>query len=206
MKYVCIDIGNVLCKVDLSQFIALLSKIKNISKSDALNSFNEIQKLHDLGFTNLSNELSSRFKIYSELLIDELIHEWSNIITPDKDVLDKLNFMIDTKDLKVALLSNIGVEHAKQMSNILGYNNFIDKSIRYFSCEVGARKPSTIYYQSFLQLHPEFVGAAYIDDLQENLDASKKFGFRTFRFALSEIKHSERYSKIKELEKFILEK
>jgi methionine salvage enolase-phosphatase E1 len=35
-------------------------------------------------------------------------------------------------------------------------------------------------------MHPEFNGCLYIDDIQENLDAAKPFGFKTYRFAINE--------------------
>ena len=93
-------------------------------------------------------------------------------------------------EIKVALLSNVGLEHSKRMGQVLSQGTFFEDAIKHFSCHVGARKPTLLYYHLFLQLHPEFEGAVYVDDLQENLDASKQFGFKTFHFSLEEINQS----------------
>ena len=108
-----------------------------------------------------------------------------------------------TSDLQVALLSNVGLEHAVQMARVLDIDSFFDKCVKHLSCHVGARKPTKLYYQSFLMQHPEFYGAAYLDDLQENLDASVPFGFRPRRFSLAEHKPLDIY--LDSIEDFILQ-
>ena len=84
----------------------------------------------------------------------------------------------------MALLSNIGTEHAALMEHSLNVGTFFSGAIKHFSCFVGARKPTALFYQSFLLEHPEFYSCLYIDDLQENLDVGKRFGFQTYRFSL----------------------
>ena len=113
-------------------------------------------------------------------------------------------------NLKIALLSNVGLEHAERMAKVLSYEGFFQDAIKHFSCQVGARKPTHLYYQSFLQLHPKWERCVYVDDLQANLDASKQFGFKPFRFDLEEISRGddpaeEFHNQMKRLEKFILD-
>jgi len=209
MKYVALDIGNVLVNVDFQGFLRKLSKRLNITLEEALYFMNRSQKLHDLGLTVMKDELIDHLKIRSEVLREELIDDWNNCITPADWMLEKLDTWCTEHDLQVALLSNVGLEHAVRMSQVLNHNGFFDKAVKHFSCHVGARKPTVLYYQSFLALHPEWKGCPYIDDLQENLDASQQFGFRTYRFALDEISGKnyieEAFNyKMDELEKFIL--
>jgi hypothetical protein len=47
--------------------------------------------------------------------------------------------------------------------------------------------------------NPEFKGCLYIDDLQENLDTSKQFGFKTFRLALDEPGSNDKIIEIRRL-------
>ena len=54
------------------------------------------------------------------------------------------------------------------------------------SYEVGARKPSKLYYQSFLLDHPEYKGCLYVDDLPQNLAVGRYYGFRSFEYNLEE--------------------
>jgi FMN phosphatase YigB (HAD superfamily) len=99
-------------------------------------------------------------------------------------ILDKIR---SEEGLEIALLSNIGFEHAKLVHKLLSYDEcgfFFNH--KHFSCEVGARKPTKLFYQSFLMQHPEFQGCLYVDDLQENLDAADELGFRIRKFSLQD--------------------
>ena len=206
MIHAAMDIGNVLVHSDFNSFLKQLSKSLNITIEEATYFMNRTQKLHDLGCTKMADELRDHFHIRSPVVIDEIIASWNDIIKPNYYLLQRLSDMMATKDLQIALLSNIGLEHAVTTGQALNVGGFFDKCIKHFSCYVGARKPTVIYYQSFLQLHPEWQGCVYVDDLQENLDASKQFGFRPFRFALDEATTQQEKSfaaKVDELEQII---
>jgi FMN phosphatase YigB (HAD superfamily) len=200
-KYLAIDIGNVLVYANTNKFKNKLSKILNIPLEEANYFLNRVQKLHDLGFTHLLDELHDHFAIKSSVIIDELLDEWNNVIVPCPEIISRLEKMIDRDGLQIALLSNIGTEHAALMPTQLG-DYLFQNSIKYFSCQVGARKPTMVYYHTFLQLHPEWKGCPYIDDLQENLDASQQFGFKTHRFSLEDMSQSK--VELDKLEGFIL--
>jgi FMN phosphatase YigB (HAD superfamily) len=199
MKYICLDIGNVLCHVDGHSFTENLSETFNITTQEAYRFLKRFQQLHDLGYTTMEDELKDKFGVKSPITIEKLVQAWNHSVTPEPIILDKLNFLRSKHKLKVALLSNIGVEHAAMMENKLHHNGFFPNVIKHFSCEVGARKPSTIFYQSFLLEYPEFKGSIYVDDLQENLDASKKYGFKTFRFSLEEPNINDKILKLEQL-------
>jgi FMN phosphatase YigB (HAD superfamily) len=210
MTYLCLDIGNVLVKTDFKPFLRYLSKTLNITMEESQNFLNRTQKLHDLGFTRIADELHDHFKIRSPVIIEELMNLWNSSIDTADYIFDKLIEISKQRDLKIALLSNIGFDHVGRFEELMkyGYQNFYRDTEKYFSCHVGARKPSLIYYQSFLQLHSEFQGCGYIDDLQDNLNASENFGFRTFRFALDELvgdnyKEDQWVGKLQALEHFI---
>jgi len=187
MKYVALDIGNVLVRVNSQRFLNKLSKSLNISLEEATYFLNRTQKLHDLGYTKISDELRDHFKIRSSVLINELLEEWNYIVQPADYILDIFNNIRQQEPLKIALLSNIGVEHMALMPQLLGQGDFYDQTIKYFSCQVGARKPSMIYYHTFLELYPNFKGCTYIDDLSENLAVGQQFGFKPFHFSLQDI-------------------
>lgn len=185
-KYACFDIGDVLVHVNFDPFLDAISKYQNISHSDAWHFLSRTQKLHDLGLTTLRDELTDHFSIRSEVILQEILNCWESAILPEEVMMRLISDLIEN-DVKVALLSNIGFEHMHLLNKTLAPLKGWKESLHFFSCEVGARKPSMLYYQSFLTLHPKFRGAFYIDDRQENLDTSKTFGFRTIRFVLSEL-------------------
>jgi len=186
MKYAAFDIGNVLVHVNFPGFVDKLSKTLNITTDDAMHFLNRSHALHDLGLTVMRDELTDHLHIKSSVLIDELVEDWNHCITPADWMLDKINDLAAKHEIKIALLSNVGLEHAVRMRKMLQPYLFFHEGITHFSCEVGARKPTLLYYQCFLQLHPEFHGCPYFDDLQPNLDAGAKFGFKPFRISLEE--------------------
>lgn len=195
MKYICLDIGNVLAHVDCSHFLMRLSKTLNITLEEGQYFLTRTQKLHDLGCTSISDELRDHFKIKSSIIIEELLETWDWALYFDRGILSKWAALSEKYDLQIALLSNMGFEHVKLIEEAGYFSN----AIKHFSCHVGARKPSMLFYQSFLLEHPEFKGCLYVDDLQENLDASKKFGFQTFQLALDKGNCEEKMKEIEEL-------
>lgn len=204
MKYVCLDIGNVLCNVDFTNFLRDLSKSLNITIEDGMYFLNRSQKLHDMGLTVMKDELKDHFKIKSPVIVEEILAAWNKSITADEQVVRFFSYFINKNKIQVALLSNIGLEHAELMKTLLPSIFFDKNCIKHFSCFVGARKPSLVYYQSFLTQYPEFKGALYIDDLQENLEASKQFGFQTYNFNLENAHNTNSLDeKLKEIRKFI---
>lgn len=201
MKYVALDIGNVICNVNFDSLLKDLSTTFNISIEDALYFLNRNQKLHDLGLTNMQKELNYHLHVVSQVTVERIMTHWNNSISANPAVVSMFNKMIVENDLQVALLSNIGHEHADMMPRILGQGGFFDNAIKHFSCDVGARKPTLLYYQSFLMEHPEFEGCVYVDDVQENLEAGRRFGFQPYYFALDKMDVGK---ELPEIEKLIL--
>lgn len=185
-KYICLDIGNVLCDVATQPFLETLSESFNITFAEADRFLKRFQQIHDLGYTTMEDELKDKFGLKSPVLLKKLVQGWNDSVTTNYYMIDKLNDLRNNHNLQVALLSNIGVEHAAMMEEKLNRGNFFPGAIKHFSCYVGARKPSMIYYQSFITQYPEFKGCIYVDDLVVNLEASKQFGFQTFHMSLAE--------------------
>lgn len=201
MKYIALDIGNVLCTVSTQPFINLLSETFNVTVQEASYFLKRFQRIHDLGYTTMEDELKEKFNVKSQVTISKVVNAWNDSVTPYTPILDKFNQMREDHGLQVALVSNIGVEHALMMEEKLQHDGFFPGAIKHFSCDVGARKPSMIYYQSFLWQHPEFKGCVYVDDLQENLNTGAQFGFIPFRFDLNEPNVDD---KIKEIEELVM--
>lgn len=185
MNYVCLDVGNVLVHVDFQGFIDKLSKDLNLTLEEAEYFMNRTHALHDMGLTKMSDELRDHFKIKSPIIMNELLGAWNKVIKVEKRMVSKMVHMMDNHQLQVALVSNVGLEHAFIMAKELSYEGFFNRCVKHLSCQVGARKPTKLYYQSFLLQHPEFQGAAYLDDLPENLDMGAQFGFRPYHFSLA---------------------
>ena len=189
--YLVLDIGNVLFNQDLTPFAKALSIQMNISKEDAYHFINRIQKKQDLGISNIRDEIATHFNIKSEYIIDNLIDAWNVVITPNLTSIEFFSKLIEKNGYKIALLSSLGFEHMNLIKKMIGDYPIYKWSTHHFSCNVGARKPSLLYYKTFLDLYPKFKGALYLDDLQENLDAGDESGLSSRLFALS--KHNRIY-------------
>lgn len=197
MKYIALDIGNVICFANMDAFIKNVSDTFNVSSEEAARWLRSFQQLHDLGLTTMERELRNYFGCKSETTIKRLITHWNDSVYVSPGVTGTLKDLTDNHNTKIALLSNIGVEHAELMPTKL--MTIYQDAIKHFSCFVGARKPTMLYYQSFLLQYPEFKGCLYIDDLQENLNASKQFGFNTFRFSLEDPKDTYKLNEIRRI-------
>lgn len=216
MHYIALDIGNVICEVDFTKFTSFLSKTLNLSIHEVWTRFNKYQRFQDIGISSIKDILQMEFNIYSEPLLYEIIDIWNNdVIFLDQHVIDYFEKLNADHDLQIALLSNIGRDHAAIMNRLLNIKKYrsndleklyveedgaFKKAIRHFSCDVGVRKPQSLYYQSFLLQYPEFKGCLYLDDLQDNLDTAKKFGFDTVLFDLDKYKNVSSFAPIHYLE------
>lgn len=181
--FIALDVGNVLAYVDFKPFIDRLSSTLNISRQEADRFIFNTQKRQDLGIGEMMSELRD-LGVKSEPLAQSLARDWIDAISPADWLLEEVNAWRLEHDVSIALLSNVGIEHAIKMSQILV--GLFQDSIKHLSFQVGARKPTFLYYQSFLSMHPEFQGCVFIDDRPENLEAGRLFGFRPVHFALDD--------------------
>ncbi len=203
MKYLCLDIGNVLFDQNMEPFIRALSIQMNISKADADHFLSIIQHKQDIGISSIRDEVSSHFGIKSEYILEDLMSAWAITVMPNRNSISFFGNLAKNPEVKIALLSNIGFEHRNQLIGKFGFSSVWTKSIKHFSCEVGARKPSLLYYKTFLDLYPEFKGAIYVDDLKENLDAGAAQGLIPHHFDLSTHGWGDTHTKLEVLEKLI---
>ena len=181
-NYLALDVGNVVLDMNFDSFLSHLSKTLNISHKDAWSFLERTQKLHDLGFTLIRDEIRDHFKIHSEDLIEGIMESWSQTLQPNEGVIRWAESLLD-RGVKIALVSNMGHEHLQIMRHKLG-GRLYDESVRFFSAEVGARKPQMIFYHLFLSLYPDWKGSIYLDDNDQNVEAGAKFGLRSISFDL----------------------
>jgi FMN phosphatase YigB (HAD superfamily) len=182
------DVGQVLCTVDLNIFTEKFNEIVSPRveyKFDGMDFLSTIQCAQDIKKTTLSDSL------YDLLVLGNIISEnemlilsdaWAKTVVPNKYMIEFKNWLID-HGYEVAILSNMGTEHRNYI--LKTYPQVFSKCITFFSCDVGYRKPSKIYFYKFLEKYPDFRGSVYIDDMIDNLNAGGSLGLRTYRFDLT---------------------
>jgi len=182
-RYVALDMGSVLVRVDFRKFTFAISEYVNLSTWEVARCINRSQRLRDVGLVNMTNILESEFDIKSSVILDKLMDVWNKeVLIFEAEVFDYFIQLSSQHDLNIAILSNVGLEHSKIIDNYIDTRYASDyttqafkNAVRYYSCNVGVRKPQSLYYQSFLQRYPKFTGCVYLDDLSENLVASLVF-------------------------------
>lgn len=203
--HIAFDIGNVLLHYELPIFREAMIERRLCFYDDEVDLFiTEAEHLCYIGATTLEKRLISKFPYLRDNDKNELIQIWNKTIYPNKQM---INFMHELKHdgIKIALLSNIGLEHAEYIKNT--WPEIFDMSVCHLSHEVGAFKPTKLFYQSFLLEHEEFSGCIYLDDIKENVIAGSKFKFNAIEFNLDKIskeKPSVLKNKLKEIKEKIL--
>lgn len=178
-RYVCFDIGNVLYHIKFDPLLERLSSLYGISKEEGYAFLNSNQRLCDLGLIMVRDEIVDQYHEKNPKILNELAQLWMDSVLCGYSSMLMLE-NLQAKGYQIALLSNIGYEHKTQIEN----ESLFSSCIKFLSCDVGARKPTALYYKTFTEMYPEFIGAPYIDDLHENLEMGKQFGLNPIHFAL----------------------
>lgn len=173
-KKIAFDIGNVLCYVDIDGFN------KNIVDGDfnifirpeAVNNFLlTVQSSHDLGLHNIQQSFKYIFSFLSKYQLEQIENHWLDTIKLSTSMETLIQELLDD-NWEVALLSNIGFDHAEKIRKQFPVLN---KCIQHFSCEVGARKPTKLFFQSFQLQHNWPKSTLFFDDRQDNIKAANQF-------------------------------
>ncbi len=172
-KRVAFDIGNVLCHVDIDEFFEFLVT-QNVadSKKQAFEFMSDIQNPQDLGLYNIKQGFSKFNPQLDKNTIQTLYDAWIDIARPSIVMLDLVEELLNKHGYEVALLSNIGVDH----SDILRQKcPIFNRCNQHFSCEVGARKPTKLFYQSFILQYVWNRDVLFFDDRLENIQAANGY-------------------------------
>ena len=177
---IALDVGNVLVDVDFEKFFIEFNRLG--IREEPLTFLCDIQARQDIGIKTLQVSLKARFGLSSNQ-IDRFMEAWNESIKPNKEMLDFVDGL-KARGAEVAILSNMGLEHAAYIREV--YPRIFDGNVLHLSCEVGARKPTKLYFQSFLMQHPEFKGCLFLDDRLENIATAREFGLEGEHWRLDE--------------------
>lgn len=184
---ICFDLGNVIVECDVDKFYDQMKDFFSEEKYKQLIAMRDIiQTQHDIGIVTYRNFFEHFDTSLSKEKIDQILELWNQAVKPNDEMVDfVLNFK--KKNGGVAYLSNIGYEHSQHLTK--SYPELFEHALLHFSCEVGARKPTKLYFQSFLKEEtvvrwpkPHLL----IDDRQDNCEMAKRLGFATFQFSLKD--------------------
>ncbi|HLG27505.1 MAG TPA: hypothetical protein VI423_06950 [Paenisporosarcina sp.] len=195
--HVAFDIGNVLCHFDIVKFTDTLQRYVGGTERNAWGFLDYLQRMQDIGVTTVAQSLEHSYPFLSESDRAELVDVWNKTVTPNEMMLSFLE-KLRGDGVKVAFLSNMGQEHLAYLRSTCP--QMFEGVVQHISCEVGARKPTKMFFQSFCLDNDEFCvfkdedgnridysGCVYVDDLEENLRVGKRYGFKVYNLNLEEL-------------------
>ena len=183
MQFIAFDLGNVLIDVDLQPFWSAVDDIQCVREDveDLLRLYERPEFCGDVDMLDVFRDALNNTE-EAQYLTDS----WCKGLKPDEQMFNFIS-SLKSEGVKIAYLSNIGSRHLSFMRN--RYPEFMKcASVEHMSCEVGAAKPSLIYYQSFLLQHDDFKGCTYLDDRMENVLMGSKCKFNSVHFDLEALK------------------
>lgn len=173
MKLVAFDLGNVICHVDFDSFLQTLVDMDIVSDKFTGNELMKyIQRPIDLGEYSIKQFFAEKYSKLNYRSVQLLHDTWIGMAHPSVVMLDLINELIENYGYEVSLLSNIGIDHA----NILREKCPVFKKCnQHFSCDVGAAKPTKLFYQSFVLQYGWDPSVLFFDDREENVKAAQGF-------------------------------
>jgi FMN phosphatase YigB (HAD superfamily) len=161
-----------------------------LTEAETTEFINDLEYGCNMGMLTLSQALRVRFpEIFANGQMDKYWNEieaaWNDSLR-ENDIMMNFVSTLKSEGVKIALLSNIGLDHAKFIRS--NCSEVFNRCIQHFSFEVGAAKPQMLYYQSFLLNNEDFAGCVYLDDRKENIVAGAKQKFDAIHFDLDDLK------------------
>ena len=183
IKHVIFDLGQVLVKVDLQNFMAHFSKEFDITIFDLMQNQND-GAYQDFMIGNLTSEqfhqkTCHRYNHFVSL--DRLKFVWDTMLTGPVDGMAKVVNQLHENGYSLALLSNTDPWHFEYCQQ---YLPFLEKfESRFLSYDLKMKKPDAeIFLTVANALHTKPEQCVFIDDVRENIDSARSLNFKTIHF------------------------
>lgn len=203
---ICFDLGNVIIECDVDKFYDQMKDFFSEEKYKHLLAMRDIiQTQHDLGIVTYRNFFEHFDMSLSKENVNQILDLWNQAVKPNDEMVEFVS-SFEEKFGSVAFLSNIGYEHHKYLNNICP--KLFKNARTHFSFEVGARKPSKLYFQSFIkeleyyrdEKFNEHFALLLIDDREDNCEMATRLGFRSFQFSLKDdLNNKEKIKQMKSI-------
>ena len=180
---VIFDFGNVVCTFSLDRFLRTISRYSRRSLTDIrqlMPSFSDLGRDYESGLIS-SDRFFEEVKRRAELAITktDFVKAYCEIFTPVPETFQVLRKL--KPNVKLGLVSNTNEWHYRY--GILPVEVFPLFDAVTLSFEVKALKPARVVYEDILaKLMADPGECAYVDDLQENVDAALDIGMHAFRY------------------------
>lgn len=173
VKKVAFDIGNVLFHFDLTPLLDLLIGFNIVDNTEMAHEFmgGSFQHSQEIGLYDIKQSFYQLNSQLSNKTLQDIHDRWMETFHPSPPMIEIVEELI-CNHYEVALLSNIGPDHAYFVRNNC---KIFNKCIQHFSCDVGARKPTRLFFQSFLIHYGWGRNTKYFDDRQDNIAIGSEY-------------------------------
>jgi FMN phosphatase YigB (HAD superfamily) len=173
VRKVAFDIGNVLFHFDLTPLLDLLIGLNIVENTSLAYEFmgGSFQHSQEIGLYDIKQSFYQLNPHLSNKTLQDIHDRWMETFSPSLPMIDLVEELIGN-NYDVALLSNIGPDHAYFVRDNC---KIFNKCIQHFSCDVGARKPTRLFFQSFLINYGWGREVKYFDDRQDNITMGNEY-------------------------------
>ena len=183
IRAVIFDIGRVLIRIDVGRAMKGMASGLSLSPEELWTAIEKDPRWKDWQEGRISARdwhLYMKQRFGGSATFEQFCETWNQVLHPEPihgtELFEKLS-----KKHRLALLSNTDPIHVAHME--AQYNFFPYFSARVYSCVVGATKPSPVIYKEALQAcRAKADEAVYIDDIEEYVEAARRFGMMGIQF------------------------
>jgi len=188
LRAVIFDIGRVLIRVDIQRVKSSLAQGLPFTPEELWSAIEKDPRWPDWQEGRMSARdwhlhLSKRFNL--SLDFDQFKNVWNSALDPEPIHKPSL-FAGLAKNYRLGLLSNTDPIHVEKLESTYDFFAYFPKSVRTYSCSVGASKPDPLIYRKALRACKVGAGeTVYIDDILAYVEAARRLGFTGIHYQSS---------------------
>ncbi len=183
VRAVIFDIGRVLIRIDVARAMKGMASGLSLSPEELWTAIERDPRWKDWQEGRLSPRdwhlyLKQRFG--GSATFEQFCDSWNLVLDPEPiqgpGLFERLS-----KNYRLGLLSNTDPIHVAYMEP--RYNFFPYFSTRFYSCAIGASKPSPVIYKAALKAcRSRAEEAVYVDDIEAYVEAARVLGMKGLHF------------------------
>jgi HAD superfamily hydrolase (TIGR01509 family) len=184
-RAIIFDIGRVLVRLDVSRAVAGLVEGLTLSPADIWTAITHDPRWPDWQEGRISPRdwhLHLTKRLGGSLTFEQFTGAWNRAIDPVPILEDALLERL-SKGYHLAVVSNTDPIHVAHLESTYGFFHHFPKSVRIYSCVVGASKPNPLIYREALRAtKARAQEAVYIDDIPSYVEAAHCLGMTGIAF------------------------
>jgi len=185
LRAVIFDIGRVLIRVDIQRVKSALAQGLPFTAEELWSAIEKDTRWPDWQEGRMSPRdwhlhLCKRFNL--SLDFEQFKNVWNSALDPEPIHKASL-FARLSKSHRLGLLSNTDPIHVEKLESTYDFFAYFPKTVRTYSCSVGASKPNPLIFREALRAcKVRAEETIYIDDILAYVEAARRLGFTGIHF------------------------